>query len=148
MPIIHSRLDGQGQAFVEVVLLPSGPRVQALQTAGQPLPSTTVRQGLIDTGATVTIIDPSVRKALGLVPYRIRPLSVPGTAVLVNAFWYKLDLLIVGPQPPSAHLHVPTLSVVETPISHSGADILVGCDVLSHCFFGYSGTAGDFILAF
>lgn len=148
MPILRSQLDPQGQAFVQVVLLPSAPRRQALQAAGQPQPPATVLQGLIDTGATVTVIDPHVRQALNLVPYRIRPIRVPSRPVSVNTLWYKLDLLVMGAQTTNAYLHMPMLSVVETPISHSGADVLVGCDVLSRCFFGYGGATGDFLLAF
>jgi len=134
---------------VPVALYPSGPRRQALQAAGQPAPAPAVFNGLIDTGATVTIIDPRVRQALNLVPYRIRPIGVPAQPVPVYALWYKLDLVVFDPRAATnVSLYTPMLSVVETPISHSGADVLVGCDVLSRCFFGYGGTTRDFILAF
>jgi hypothetical protein len=40
------------------------------------------------------------------------------------------------------------LTVFETPLSHTGSDVLVGCDVLSRCVFLHHGQSGTFLLSY
>jgi hypothetical protein len=149
MPVIQKALDALGHAVVPLAFYPSAPRLQALQAAGLPSPPPHLCNGMLDTGASVTVIDPRVRHALGLTPYRIRPITVPSHPVAVYALWYKVDLLICDPKGGLTNgLRVPMLSVVETPLSHTNTDVLVGCDVLSLCTFVYSGQAGSFSLSY
>jgi hypothetical protein len=103
---------------------------------------------MIDTGATITVIDPRVRQALGLTPFRIRTIQVPSQATSVQVYSYKVDLVILNPADPPGSLFVPTLSVLETPLSHLGADVLVGCDVLARCTFFHDGQGGAFLLSY
>lgn len=149
MPVIHKTLDAQGQAIVQLAFYPSAPRLQALQAAGLPSPQPHFCTGMIDTGAAVTVIDPAVRQALGLTPYRIRPILIPSHPAAVFAPWYKVDLLIRDQMGGLVNdLSAPLLSVVETPLAHTGTDVLVGCDVLSRCTFVHNGQAGSFILSY
>jgi hypothetical protein len=149
MPAIHDALDGQGHARVRLMLHPSGPRLRALAQAGQPAPAPVFSGGLIDTGATTTIIDPSIRQALNLTPFRIRTVVVPSHAVSVRVFSYKIDLIILHPSGAAANrLVVPLLTVLETPLSHTSTDVLVGCDVLSRCTFLHNGQGNSFELSY
>jgi hypothetical protein len=147
MPILNKSLDHRGHANLELLLVPSAPRRAALQKTGQPLPAPLVVSGQIDTGATLTIIDPQVRQALHLTPFRVRRLGTPGAPAPIRAFSYKLDLGVID-----ARGHVWTiyegLTVVEAAIAHTGTAVLVGCDVLSRCQFTHNGTVGTYSLAY
>jgi hypothetical protein len=78
---------------------------------------------MIDTGAAVTVIDPQLRQRLGLPPFRVRPLLVPSHSTAVQAWCYKLDLLILHSSGTAANsLVVPMLTVFEMPISHTGVE--------------------------
>jgi hypothetical protein len=147
MPIINRQLDQNGHAIVNLILLPAQPRMAALRAAGQPLPPQQILAGMLDTGSTLTVIDPPVRQALNLVPFRIRRASVASAPAPIQVPSYKLDLAITDPH---GHfwLLCPMLSVLEAPLAHMGVAVLVGCDVLSKCLYSHNGSAGTFTLAY
>jgi hypothetical protein len=140
-------LDPDGHAIVDLFLYPAQPRRAALHVAGQAPPPAQLVAGMLDTGATQTVIDPQVRRALNLVPFRIRRVSVPGAPTPIQAPCYKLDLAIIDPAGPFCLL-CPMLSVLETPLIHTGIQVLVGCDVLAKCMFNHNGLGGTFDLAY
>ena len=146
MPVLNLTLDPNGHALVDLVLFPAQPRRHALQALGQNLPPHAVT-GMLDTGAAVTVIDPQVRQALNLTPFRVRLASVPNAPNPIRVASYKVDLAILGPGGVLWPLS-PMLSVVEMPLIHTGTAVLVGCDVLERCYFGYNGSAHTFFLAF
>jgi hypothetical protein len=149
MPTIHDALDPQGHACVSLLLHPSGPRGRALQLAGQKPPSPALVSGMLDSGAAITVIDPHIRQALNLAPFRVRILMVPSHPVAIVVFSYKIDLIIVHPSGKHSDcLVVPLLTVLETPLSHTGTDVLVGCDVLKRCIYLHHGQAGTFTLIY
>jgi hypothetical protein len=49
---------------------------------------------------------------------------------------------------PALNLIVPQLAVAETMVSHTGTEVVIGCDVLGQCDFHYGGRAGIFSLAY
>jgi hypothetical protein len=100
---------------------------------------------MIDTGATLTMLDPHLCQKLNLVPFRLRRATVPNTPVPVRVWSYKIDLGILF-----AHgfYIFPMLSVLVMPLTHMGVDVLVGCDVLAQCQFIHAGTDGWFSLAY
>jgi hypothetical protein len=102
---------------------------------------------MLDSEATQTVIDPQVRQALNLVPFRIRRVSVPSAPAPILAPCYKLDLAIVDPAG-GFWLLCPRLSVLETPLIHTGVPVLVGCDVLGRCLYCHNGPGGTFVLAY
>jgi hypothetical protein len=149
MPILNRPLDQHGHVLVDLVVVPSQSRLTALQAAIQPPPPQLVGSALIDTGASITVIDPTIRQSLNLVPFRVRRVAVPGAAAPIRAFSYKVDLLIFDPAPSAVYrLIYSNLSVVEAAITHTGASVLVGCDVLSRCHLTYNGVRSDFTLAY
>jgi hypothetical protein len=148
MPILNRPLDQNRHARVDLVLFPAQPRRTALQTAaGLSLPPPQALAGMLDTGATITVIDPQVRQALNLVPFRIQSVSVPSAPAPVNVLTYKIDLAIVD-SAGQFWLLYPMLSVLETPLIHTGVPVLVGCDVLSKCLFSHNGSGSTFTLAY
>jgi hypothetical protein len=148
MPQISNALDAQGYAFIYVFVNAPGPRLRALQRVGQPIPQPFSGRALIDTGAGGTIIDPSVRQALNLLPFTFQSISVPSSPVPVRAALYKVDLSILHPVCRQFSPAWSMVSVVETPITHLGSDVLLGCDLLSQCQLLYNGPSGDFSLAY
>jgi aspartyl protease len=145
MPILNSQLDHDGHALVTVFLVPAAPRRKALQAAGQAQSPAQPVSGMIDTGATVTVIDTKLRQALSLVPFRLRRAAVPSVATPVRVYSYKVDLYIAYPM--GQFFSYPMLSVLEMPLIHTGTEVLVGQDVLSQCHFTHNGPAGTFSLA-
>jgi hypothetical protein len=101
---------------------------------------------MIDPGATVTVIDQRVRQALNLVPFRILRASLPNAPAPVRVLAYKVDLFILYAG--GYGYRVASLSVFEMTLAHTGADALIGCDVLRECQFDHHGSAGTFSLAF
>jgi hypothetical protein len=149
MPVIRDALDALGHACVQLILLPSAPRRRAMSAAGQLTPHPSSFTGMLDTGAAVTIIDPHIHQALNLVPYRARSIFVPSHSVPVRVLCYKVDLVILDRTGALAgSLVVPMLTVFETPLSHTGTDVLIGCDVLSRCAFLHHGLANTFTLSY
>jgi hypothetical protein len=147
MPILNLPLDQNGHALIEILLLPAAPRRQALQAAGQAVPTPRQLAGMIDTGAAVSVIDTQVRQALRLAPYRIRRAVVPNTPAPVRVPSYKVDLAMVHPAGGFVLL-CPAMSVLEMPLRHTGVEVLVGCDVLAYCQFVHNGLAKSFSLAY
>ncbi len=149
MPIIHEQLDPDGHALVNVLILQSAPRVQAAQSSGQLTQNVVPTRGLIDTGATLTIIDRQIRQTLNLTPFRVRRVVVPSSPTPILTFSYKICLVI---QHPSGNmgdsLVLPMQSVCETSLAHTGSDVVIGCDVLAKCQFLHNGVAGTFSLSY
>ena len=147
MPILNRPLNADGHAIVDVILLPSSPRRTALQASGQSLPPAQIHVGMLDSGATFTVIDPQLRRDLNLTPFRIRRVMVPNAPAPILTATYKVDLGIVDPNG-QIWLLCPLLSVLEMPIAHTGVSVLVGCDVLVKCYFGHNGSGKTFVLAY
>ena len=126
----------------------SHPRVQALQAANQPIPQARLIRGLVDTGASVTAIDPSVIQSLGIQPTGAIPLLTPSTGstpVQVNTY----DVGIVIPLGMAGQNHViGALQVFESSLTVQGIEALIGRDILSGSLLVYDGRANIFSLAF
>jgi hypothetical protein len=145
MPIINRPLSTQGHALVEVLLFPATPRRKALAAVGVALPPPKAVLGLIDPGATVTVIDMQLTRTLHLVPSGFTHVTTPHTAAPVPVPAYKVDLYLLSPG--GVVPITQSLSVVAMPLVHTGSDVLVGCDALSHCQFIHNGSNGTFSLA-
>jgi hypothetical protein len=100
---------------------------------------------MLDIGASLTVIDSRIRQSLNLSPFRIRSMHVPGQTTPIRSLCYKADLMVLHA---SGNLVVPMLTVLESPLSHMGVDVLVGCDVLSHCTLIYHGQGRDWMLIY
>ena len=111
---------------------------------GRPIPVPVQADFLIDTGASVTVLDPALVARLSLVP-RAGPLATTVTAgatISVNQYDVSLSLQDVRGTRPD--LTLGNLLVAEIALGTSHYDGLLGRSVLQQCQLLYDGTAGTF----
>lgn len=135
--------------MVNAALGVSEARRQALTAAGQAVPPFVTIRALLDTGASVTCVDPTVIAALGLAATGMTQMITPSTgAVPHNAPTYDASFAIPA-APNQAALIFATVAVVESDLlSAQGFHALIGRNILSQCLFHYNGTMGLFTLAY
>ena len=96
--------------MIDLFVMVSGPRMQALSTAGQAAPPVQTARGLIDTGASCTCVDPMIFTALGLQPTGMGTMLTPSTGpVPQDTETYDVGILIPNGQ--ETPLIFPTLAV-------------------------------------
>ena len=78
MPSVSATVQPIGP-IVRLAGLVSDPRRAALVAASRPVPNPILINGLLDTGASSTCIDPAVMQALGLTPTGFVPIVTPST---------------------------------------------------------------------
>ena len=148
MPYFTRQIDAKG-LLVNIVFNVSAARASALTLAKQPIPSIFNAQGILDTGASCTCIDPSVIAALGIPPTGKATMVTPSTGegeVIVDQYDIGLAIYSTLDKPP---LRFASLPVVESNLlARQGFHALIGRDVLSQCILNYSGADGTYILAF
>lgn len=127
----------------------SAAKNQALVAAGQTIPPPQSVQGLVDTGASGTCVDPLVFAALQLQPTGAVPMLTPSTGAtpaLADTYDVSVSILTSPGLPP--------LQIANMPVSASelfvaqGFHVLVGRDILKRCVLMYNGTTGLYTLAY
>lgn len=149
MPILHGTLTPNDGAFQTVRIGLTHMAAVSLRRSGSPVPPAQEVSALIDTGAEVTCIDPSVANRLGLIPKNVGLLNVPAVSGLTVNYLYDVTLVI--PHPTAAtpqQLIVPDLEVSEFPLNSRGCEALIGRDVLAYCVLIYDGLSGTFTLSY
>ena len=123
-------------------------RATALTAAQQPVPTAIKVRALIDTGASITGVDPSVLTTLALQPTGNALINTPGTGNQpCTMSTYDVGLLI--PNGSHSSFVIAAFPVVQTqPIAQMGYHVLLGTDVLSQCYFTFDGRTGLFTLAY
>ena len=145
MPCLTFPLDPNGP-LLEVLVGVSKPRSEAIQNAGESLPSPVRVRGLIDTGASCTCIDPSVFESLKIPPTGSVGISTPSTGANHHTCnQYDISLGLVHPD---LVYTIHTLPVVESHLSNQGIGALIGRDVLANCLLVYNGHINAYTLAF
>ncbi len=113
------------------------------------MPQAITVQGLIDTGASCTCVDPSVLTQLGLTPTGSASVNTPTTGdqpAIANQ--YDVSIWIPG-SPGALPLIHQTIAVVESKLlARQGFHALIGRDILRGCLLNYDGRAGLFVLAY
>jgi predicted aspartyl protease len=105
-------------------------------------------RALIDTGASITAVEPSVLSALGLTPtgeMEIHTPSTGGTAVKTPT--YDVRVAIPG-RPGDLYFISETVQIVASSLAVQGIQALIGRDILSHCTLFYNGADGTFTLSY
>jgi len=136
--------------LLQVTILTSYARQQALSAAGQPIAAPITATMLIDTGATCTNLDLQLIQKLALNPTGSVPVHTPSTGTVpVMQQVYDIGLVVHGQGPTGSQVHyVPNLPILGSDFSAQGIDGLIGRDVLKHCRMSYSGPDGLLLLSF
>lgn len=120
-----------------------------MRTQARPVPPAVEGMALIDTGADLSVFDPSVFVPLqpyGLVVGQAHYVNAPGLGPVTPVFEYFVSLEVpVGvPRP----LKIGSIAVVERALGTLSYQALLGRDVLASCGFFYDGPGSRFTLAF
>jgi hypothetical protein len=144
-----SRTFTQGVPLINMSVGVSLARSQALVAAGQQAPQMQIVQGLIDTGASGTCIDPLVLNALQIQATGVTPMLTPSTGgTPIDADTFDVAIMIQS-TPNAAPLFIPNMAVAASELfAAQGFHVLVGRDILSRCIMTYNGASGLFMLAF
>jgi predicted aspartyl protease len=112
----------------------------ALKKSGASLPAPVPITGMIDTGATGTVVQPDVARKLGLQPVGVVTISTPSSE---NVPCYQYIVRLIFP----SNVIVEAIAV-EAPLKGQHIQCLVGRDVLAHGILVYTGYINQFSLSF
>ena len=153
MPLIDALISPTG-CLVDIAIHVNEKRYQSLKNSGQALPPRFQGTGLVDPGASNTVIDLAIVQFLGLPSIGVVPRFTSTTGVvphLINLYevsvWFPQPPTLVQTQPSAHPVHL-TLPVSEADFSTAGFHVLIGRDILASGVFIYYGLAGRFTLAF
>jgi hypothetical protein len=146
MPHISQAISPRGP-LLQFLVGVSRPRLDALTTAGQSVPTSIPITGLIDTGASCTCIDTSILRQLAIPSTGNTQVHTPSTQIDVPhvANLYDISLVLLHPLVTRTFHALP---VMESQLSHQGIQALIGRDILANCLLTYDGSARNFCLAF
>jgi hypothetical protein len=135
--------------LINVVVAVSAPRAAVLTKANQPIPNSAVTKLVVDTGASLTAIDITILKQLGLTPRgkaQIHTPSTQGQPHLVDQ--YDVGIVIYGATAQAVCHTIPTLPVLDGHFKAQGIDGLLGRDVLAMARMHYGGPDGWYGISF
>jgi len=123
--------------------------MKALQDANLPIPPAQTIRALIDTGASISAVDPSILSALGLQQTGEADIHTPSTAgTAVRTPTYDVMIGIYAARQNDPHFVSDTVQVTGSDLSRFGFSALIGTDILKECIFHYNGVAGLFTIAY
>ena len=140
-------VDQQGP-ILNVLILTSGPRTDALKAAEKPVPMPVPAKLLIDTGASKSCICLNVVEKLEITPTGSVSVLTPSTGATPHSTpTYDIGMFFQGLTPQDVH-GIATISVTCNDFSAQGIDGLLGRDVLSKGRLFYDGRQGMYFLSF
>lgn len=143
MPILSGQVDPRG-LIVEVTVMLTPQRVQALKRAGLGFAGPLRVPSLIDTGASSSCLDLTVLGGLGLQPTGSTHIHTPSTGSQYETRdQYDVSLSLGVDQPHPLTLVLP---VIGSSFASEGFLALIGRDVLCYCVLTYHGRGGQFAL--
>jgi len=116
------------------------PVEEALRAAKQPIPTPVQLVGMIDTGATGTVIQDGIAAKLRLQPVGTVYINTPSSA---NVLCYRYTVRFLFPN----NVVVDSI-VIEAPLQGQPIQCLIGRDILAHGVFVYIGYMNQFTLSF
>jgi len=116
------------------------PVEEVLKKSGDSLPDPVLVKGMIDTGATGTVIQPEIAKKLRLQPVGVVTIS---TLSSENVPCYQYIVRLIFP----SNVIVEAIAV-EAPLKGQHIQCLIGRDVLAHGVLVYTGYINQFSLSF
>jgi hypothetical protein len=146
MPSLTIKGVQANRAVVSLYVGPSAPRAEALATAGRPPVYPIEVSALIDTGAALTCIEPSIAADLNLpmTGERYVHTASSGDEPLPSATY---DVQLYLPWMPPLVI-ASQLPVVALDLRHLGVRMLLGRDVLSRGLLIYNGPEDQLTLAY
>ena len=146
MPHFLATASAQG-LVVDAAVMVSVSRAEALTLAGQPVPGAQRIFALLDTGASISAVDPGVLQTLGLQATGKADIHTPstqGVPVLVDT--YDVCIGIFAARPGDSHFVSETVQVTASVLT-GGVQALIGTDILRRCILTYNGADDCFSLA-
>lgn len=126
--------------LVEMRIWVGTPVEEELKKADRKIPEPVAARGMIDTGATGSVIQPAIARQLGLHPVGVVSISTPSSEN-VPCLQYLVRLIFPN------NVIVEALAI-EAPLRGQHIQSLVGRDVLAHGVFVYTGYINQFTLSF
>src|SRR5450755_1854352 len=120
MPYFTLQISPQGP-IVDAGIMVGSARQQALEAAKQNVPAPQMIRALIDTGAAISAVDPSVLKALSLSQTGEAEIHTPSTrGVAVTTPTYDVKIAILAGRTGDLHFISETVQVTATDLSVLG----------------------------
>ena len=146
MPHFLLNTSGQGLVVQAAVMVSSGRR-QALTAAGQPTPPPQRIAALLDTGASISAVNPTILEALGLTATGKAEIHTPSTqGVPILTDTYDVSIGIFAGRDGDSHFISDTIQVTAC-ILTNGVQALIGTDILKSCILTLNGADDCFTLA-
>ncbi len=148
MPHFTIPLSPQGPV-VDAAIMVGDARQAALELTKQDVPPPQVVRALIDTGAGISAVDPTVLKALGLNQTGEAEIHTPSTrGVAVTTPTYDVKIAILAGRTGDLHFISETIQVTATDLSVHGFQVLIGTDILRKCILHYNGADSLFTVCY
>ncbi len=124
-------------------------RQQVLESINQTVPDPQMVRALIDTGASISAVDPIALNALGLSPTGEADIHTPSTgSTPVRTPTYDVRIAILAGRAEDLHFISETLQVTAADLTAQGIQVLIGRDILKSCTLFYNGAASTFTLSY
>lgn len=148
MPHFTLQISPQGP-IVDAGIMVGSARQQALEAANQVVPAPQMIRALIDTGAAISAVDPTVLKALSLSQTGEAEIHTPSTkGVAVTTPTYDVKIAILAGRTGDLHFISETIQVTATDLLVHGFQALIGTDILKSCILQYNGADGLFTVCY
>jgi hypothetical protein len=142
--LIQTRLHSP---IVQAAIMVSHSRRQALEEAALPIPEPQRILALLDTGASISAVEPGILEALGLSATGKADIHTPSTqGVPVLTDTYDVCIGIFAARSSDLPFVSDTIQVTAS-ILPGGVQALIGTDILKSCILTYNGSDECFTLA-
>lgn len=136
-----------GRPLVKAGVMVSHARRDALTKAGEATPEPQIIIALIDTGASLSAVDPAVLEALGLSPTGKADIETPSTqGTPISSDTYDVCVAILAGRKGDSHFISDTVQVTASKLG-GGIQALIGTDILNKCIFTYNGADECYTIA-
>ena len=148
MPYLTLPLSDFGP-ITEVLIGVTNAKRSLLEKHNMPVPARVSARGLIDTGASLSLVDPKIPQQLGLSPtgkVSIKTVSTGHETHDCNEFDVSITLLN---REDEIELLFPYTPVAESTFHPAeGCEVIIGRNILQDCLFIYDGRARTFSFAY